>query len=120
LKYGAAAWDLGHGSGVCFQAWMNLRNGELERAVDFAEQWDELMVERFDNLLNLPTLRLFIEAEIDAAKVPLILEMLAEHESHDLFLILFTGYVAFDHIDEAYRVVNELNDLECFHKLFVW
>ena len=71
LKYAAAAWDLGHASGLYFQAWMNLRIGEFDRAVGFAEQWDERMAERFDNLQIPLTLKLFIEAKIDAAKRPL-------------------------------------------------
>ncbi len=50
LKHGAAAWDLGHGSGLYFQAWMNLRIGEFDRAVGFAEQWDERATEELDDL----------------------------------------------------------------------
>ena len=121
LKYGAAAWDLGHTSGLYFQAWMNLRIGEFDRAVGFAEQWDERMAERFDNLQIPLTLKLFIEAKIDAAKRPLFLEMLAEHETIDHFkILLFTGYVGFDRIDEAYRVATMVFDTDGFHRNFVW
>ncbi len=122
LKYGAAAWDLGHTSGLYFQAWMNLRIGEFDRAVGFAEQWDERMAERFDNLQIPLTLKLFIEAKIDAAKRPLFLEMLAEHETIDYFkILLFTGYVCFDRIDEAYRVATMVLDTDGFHRNnFVW
>ena len=122
LKYGAAAWDLGHGSGLYFQAWINLRIGEFDRAVGFAEQWDERTVERPDNLQTPLTLKLFIEAKIDAAKRPLFLEMLAEHETIDFRgQILLTGYVSFDRIDEAYRVATMALDLDGFHRNnFVW
>jgi TolB-like protein/DNA-binding winged helix-turn-helix (wHTH) protein len=91
LKYGAAAWDLGHTSGLYFQAWINLRIGEFERAVGFAEQWDERMAERFNHLQMPLTLKPFIEAKIDAAKRPLFLEMLAEHEAI-VFFRLSSGH----------------------------
>jgi TolB-like protein len=121
LKYGAAAWDLGHTSGLYFQAWINLRIGEFERAVGFAEQWDERMAERFNHLQMPLTLKPFIEAKIDAAKRPLFLEMLAEHEAIVFFRILFTGYISFERIDEAYRVANMDIDLDSFHgNNFTW
>jgi TolB-like protein/Flp pilus assembly protein TadD len=121
LKYGAAAWELGHTSGLYFQAWMNLRIGEFDRAVDFAEQWDERMAERYDNLQTPPTLKLLIEAKIDAAKRPLFFEMLAEHETIDFIPILMTGYVGFDRLDDAYRVATMALDLDGFHRNnFVW
>jgi TolB-like protein/DNA-binding winged helix-turn-helix (wHTH) protein/Tfp pilus assembly protein PilF len=126
LKYGAAAWDLGHTAGLYFQAWMNLRIGEFDRAVGFAEQWDEQMAERFDNLQIPLTLRLLIEAKIDAAKRPLFLEVLAEHEtisllSFNILQTLFTAYVGFDRIDEAYRVAAMALELDGFHRNnFVW
>jgi TolB-like protein/DNA-binding winged helix-turn-helix (wHTH) protein len=123
LKYGAAAWDLGHGSGLYFQAWINLRIGEFERAVGFAEQWNEGMAEETDNLQISPTLKLFFEAKIDAAKRPLFLEMLAELEtikptklSFKVLQMLFTGYVSFDQIGEAYRVATMALDLGGFHR----
>ena len=121
LKYGAAAWDLGHTSGLYFQAWINLRIGEFERAVGFAEQWDERMAERFNHLQMPLTLKPFIEAKIDAAKRPLFLEMLAEHEAIVFFRILFTGYISFERIDEAYRVATMDIDLDSFHgNNFTW
>ncbi len=121
LKYGAAAWDLGHGSGLYFQAWMNLRIGEFDRAVGFAEQWDERMAEKFDNRQIPLTLKLIIEAKVDAAKRPLFLEMLAEHETIDFIEILLTGYVGLDRIDEAYRVATMALDLDGFQRNnFVW
>jgi hypothetical protein len=126
LKYGAAAWDLGHASGLYFQAWMNLRIGEFDRAVGFAEQWDERKAEKFDNRQIPLTLKLIIEAKIDAAKRPLFLEMLAEHEMFaedetiDFIRILFAGYVGFDRIDEAYRVATMLRDLDGVHRNFMW
>lgn len=120
LKYGAAAWDLGHASGLYFQAWMNLRIGEFDLAVGFAEQWDERMAEKFDNLQIPLTLKLFIEAKIDATKRPLFLEILAEHETIDFIDILLTGYVSFDRIDEAYRVATMVFDLDGVHRNFMW
>jgi len=121
LKYGAAAWDLGHGSGLYFQAWINLRIGEFDRAVGIAEQLDEQTPEQLDNLQTPLTLKLFIEAKIDAAKRPLFLEMLAEHETINWRGDLLTGYVSFDRIDEAYRVATMAIDLDGFHRNnFVW
>jgi len=116
LKYGAAAWDLGHASGLYFQAWVNLRIGEFDRAVGFAEQWDALMVQRFTNLHPPPSLKLLIEAKIDEAKKPLFLEMLAEHETIDLIQILLTGYVSFERIDEAYEVATMALDLDGYNR----
>jgi hypothetical protein len=121
LKYGAAAWDLGHISGLYFQAWINLRIGEFERAVGFAEQFDERLAERFDHSQTPLTLKTFIEAEVDAAKRPFLLEMLAEHETIDFIEALLTGYVSFDRIDEAYRVATMALDLDGFDRNdFVW
>ena len=118
MKYAAAAWELGHASGLYFQAWMNLRIGEFDRAVDYAEQWDERVAESSDNPL---TLKLFIEAKIDAAKRPLLLDMLEEQEAIDVFQILYTDYVIFDRIDDAYRWTAMARDLEGFHRNnFVW
>jgi TolB-like protein/Tfp pilus assembly protein PilF len=121
LKYGAAAWDLGHASGLYFQAWINLRIGEFDRAVGFAEQVDERKAEKYDNLQTLLTLKQFFEAKIDAAKRPLFLEILAEHETIDSRGDLLTGYVSFDRIDEAYRVTAMALDLDGFNRNnFVW
>jgi TolB-like protein/Tfp pilus assembly protein PilF len=116
LKYGAAAWDLGHGSGLYFQAWINLRIGEFDRAVGFAEQWDERTVKKLDNLQIPLTLKLFFDAKIDAANIPLFLEVLAEDETIDFVDDVLTGYVSFDRVDEAYRVATMALDLDGFHR----
>ena len=121
LKYGAAASDLGHGAGLYFQALINLRIGELDRAVGLAEQWDERRPEKLDNLQTPLTLELFIEAKIDAAKRPLFLEVLEEHKSmsplsFNILQTLFTSYVSFDRIDDAYRVATMVLDLDGFHR----
>jgi len=121
LKYGAAAWDLGHGSGLYFQALINLRIGELDRAVTLAEQWDERRAEKPDNFQTPLTLKLFIEAKIDAANIPLFLEVLAEDETIDFVDDVLTGYVSFDRVDEAYRVATTALELDGFHRNnFVW
>ncbi|MFC1797375.1 tetratricopeptide repeat protein, partial [Pseudomonadota bacterium] len=120
LHYGAAAWHLGHTSGLYFQAWLNLRIGEFDRAVGFAGQWDEQMAEKFDNLQTPMTLKLLIEAKIDAAKRPLFLEMLAEHDTIDYFLIPFTGSVSLDQIDDAYRVATMVLDQDGLYRTFEW
>jgi hypothetical protein len=74
LRYGAATWDLGHAGGLYCQAWTYLHLGEFDRAIEFAGQWDEA------TLVNLPTLKLVIEAHIDTVKKTLLLETLAESE----------------------------------------
>jgi tetratricopeptide (TPR) repeat protein len=117
LKYGASAWDLGHGSGLYFQAWINLRIGEFDRAVGFAQQSDERSVENPDNLQTPLTLKLLIEAKIDAAKRPLFLEVLAEHKTIGWRGDLLTGYVSFDRIDEAYRVSTMAVSLDDFYRI---
>ena len=38
----------------------------------------------------------------------------------DFFLILFTGYVGFDRIDEAYRVATMVLDLDGLNTNVVW
>ncbi len=95
LKYGATAWDLGHISGLYFQAWINLRIGEFERAVGFAEQFDERLAQRFDHPQIPLTLKTFIEAKIDAAKGPFFLEILAEHETIDFIADSVNGLCQF-------------------------
>jgi len=121
LKYGAIAWDLGHTSGLYFQAWINLRIGKFDRAVSFAEQWDERMAERFHDLQIPLTLKLVIEAKIDPAKRTLFLETLAEHETINFIEMLLTGYVGFERIDEAYRVATAALDLDGYDRNnFVW
>ena len=111
LKYGAAAWDLGHASGLYFQAWINLRIGEFDRAVGFAEQWDDRMAETYGNVHPSLTLMRFFEAKNDETKRLIFLEMLAEQETISslpfaTFETLFTSYVGIGQIDEAYRVAT--------------
>ena len=53
-------------------------------------------------------------------KRPLFLEMLAEHKTIDFVQMLFTGYVGFDRIDEAYRVATMVLDLDGVHRNFMW
>jgi TolB-like protein len=105
LKYGVTTWDLAHPWGLYAQAVANLRLGEFERAVGFAEQFDR----QFDNQLN-PTFLMFIEAKIDAAKRPLFLQALAENESALPLVVVLSGYAAFDRIDDAYRLVDLARD----------
>jgi TolB-like protein/Tfp pilus assembly protein PilF len=104
LKYGAAAWELNHPWGLYAQAMANLRPGEFEGAVGFAEQ--------FADQFNSPVaiLKLFIEAKTDTAKRPTFLETLTEHEMVSPFWFSLPGYAAFDRIDDAYRVVNMYRD----------
>jgi len=125
LKYGAVAWSLGHVSGLYFQAWINQRIGEFDRAIDFAEQWDEKTAEKYDNFQIPLTLKSLIEAKIDAAQRPLLLELLAEYEmnsslSFETLLTLFTAYVGLDRVDEAYRVIAMVHDLDGFFRNYVW
>jgi len=120
LHYGAAAWQLGHASGLYFQAWMSLRTGEFERAVGFAEQWDKQIAKKYDNLQISLTLKQLIEAEIDPAKRPLFLEVHAESEAPDLVLIPFTGNVSFDRVDEAYRLATLALDQDDSLGNFLW
>jgi TolB-like protein len=112
LKYGAAAWDLGHWGGLYVQAWVNLRIGEFDLAIRLAEQFYKSLAEVVDNP-QIPLLsKMLIEANVDAAKRPLFLEMLTEHETPRAFWILLPGYVGFDQINDAYRVANMASDSE--------
>jgi len=125
LKYGAAAWSLGHPSGLYFQAWMNLRTGEFDRAIGFAKQWDERMAEKHHKLQIRLTLKLLIEAKIDPAKRPLVVELLEENEtissqSFAISMTQFTGLVGFDRIDEAYREAAMFFDMDGFHRNYEW
>jgi tetratricopeptide (TPR) repeat protein len=106
LKYGAAAWDLGNIGGLYALIWVHLRLGEFDRAIEFAEQYDEFA----DLPVSITTL--FIEAKVDATKRPLFLETLAEHETVLPLHVSLTGYVVFGRIDDAYRVANM--DLDLF------
>ncbi len=104
LKYGAAAVELGGTTGLRIQMLVNLRLGEFDRAIEFAEQYDELE----DLPVSITTL--FVEAKMDAAKRPLYLQTLAENESTLPLDIVLPGYAAFDRIDDAYRLVNLARD----------
>ncbi len=104
LKYAAAAWDLGHSGGLRGQALANLRLGEVDRAIELAEQYDALRTEIFESRLTI--LRLLIEAKTDTAKRPMFLEKLAQNESVLPFGFLVSSYAGLGRIDDAYRVVN--------------
>ncbi len=106
LKYGAAAWDLGHTSGLRRLAWANLRLGEVDRAIELAEQYDEQRAEIFKSRTII--FRLLIEAKTDTAKEPMFLEMLAQNELTLSFGFLVSSYAGLGRIDDAYRVVNLL------------
>ena len=102
LKYGATAWDLGHPGGLYAQALVNLRLGEFDQAVEFAGQ--------FDDQLKPAVLKLFVEAKIDSAKIPLFLDTLAENETMLFVGVLLASYTDFGRIDDAYRVANMARD----------
>ncbi len=111
LKYATAAWDLGNVGGLRIQAGAHLRLGAFDRAIEIAEQLDEL----FDFPVNIATL--FVAAKRDAAKRPLFLETLAEHETVLPLGFSVPGYAGFGRIDDAYRVVSTNLDLL---RLNVW
>jgi TolB-like protein/Tfp pilus assembly protein PilF len=100
LKYGGAAWDLGISRGLTIQVLANVRLGEYERASGFAEQ--------LDDLLEFPVgiVELFVEASMDAAKIPLFVETLMQYENAMSMFVLLQCYVGLGEIDEAYRVAN--------------
>jgi tetratricopeptide (TPR) repeat protein len=104
LKYGAAAWDLGHSGGLRVQVLANLRLGEVDRALELAEQYDEQRTEIFKSRMTILTL--LIEAKTDTAKEPVFLEKLAQNELALPFRFLVSSYAGLGQIDEAYRVVN--------------
>ena len=104
LKYGAAAWDLGHPRGLYIEAMAQLRLGDYDRAIELAGQYDDL------HDLPVRILRSFVEAKIDAAKAPVFLETLAEHETALPVVESFSGYARFGRIDDAYRVFNTYRD----------
>ena len=113
LKYGTAAWDLGHDSGLQILAMTNLRLGEFERAIDLAEQ--------IDDQWGFPVgfTKLFFEAKIDAGKKPLFFESLAEHEMEFIRTFSVPAYVRLDRVDDAYRVVNMNRNPKRFDYLWV-
>lgn len=108
LKYGAAAAELGGSTGFRIQMLVNLRLGEFDRAIEFAEQYDELEEELEDAPESILTL--FVEAKMDAAKKPLLLETLEENETILHFRLSLLAYVGFGRIDDAFRVANMYRD----------
>ena len=106
IKFGVAAWDLGHLFGLIVQAEANLHLGNIDRAMEFAEQFDKQIG---DPGLS-SGLKLFLEAKGDAAKRSLYLQTLAENESALSPYIVLPGYAAFDRIDDVYRLVNLARD----------
>ncbi len=105
LKYGAAAWDLGDLRSLYVQSMTQLRLGESDRAIEFAEEYDDA------NDFPVSIVKLFVEAKMDPVKSPLFLETLAEHETVLPNSVLLAGYVGFGRLDDAYRVVNTNLDL---------
>jgi tetratricopeptide (TPR) repeat protein len=106
IKFGVAAWDLGHVFGLIAQAEANLHLGNIDRAMEFAEQFDK----QFGDPGLSSGLKLFLEAKGDAAKRSLYLQTLAENESALSPYIVLPGYAAFDRIDDVYRLVNLARD----------
>jgi len=105
LKYGVAAWDLGHGGGLNTQVWAHLHLGEFDRAIEVAEELDELA----EFPVSITTL--LVAAKRDAAKTPLFLETLAAHETVLPLYVAVPGYAVFGRIDDAYRVFSTNLDL---------
>jgi TolB-like protein/Tfp pilus assembly protein PilF len=108
LKFGAAAWDLGNPLGLKAQLLVNLRLGEFDRAMEFAKQRDKYFHDVYDVPVSFETL--LVEAKMDAAKMPLFLDTLAEHEAVMAEWILISGYARLGQIDDAYRVANISHD----------
>ena len=44
LKYGAAAWNLGHSVGLYVLVMANLQLGKFDQAIKFARQYDDLWI----------------------------------------------------------------------------
>ena len=102
LKYAVSASELGHFFGLRVQALVYLQLGEQERALEFAEQ--------FESVIRIPGFKLFVEAKLDAEKIPLYLEVLAENETELPISIVISSYVAVDRVDEAYRMADKIED----------
>ncbi|MCH8958718.1 MAG: hypothetical protein IH835_04585, partial [Proteobacteria bacterium] len=102
LKYGIAASDLGHPFGLYAQAEANMRLGNIDRMIEFAEQFGE----QLGNPEVSSETILFLAAKADVAKRSLYLQALTENESAWPLFIVVPGYAAFDRIDDAYRLVN--------------
>jgi len=112
LKYGAAAWDLGHSMGLYVLVMANLQLGNFDQAIKFARQYDDL------GFFPVSITTLFVEAEMDPAKKPLLLEMLENHETRVGWGFLLQGYTSNGRVDEAYRLVNMNSKPERFS--FTW
>ena len=106
LKYGAAAWELGHPGARFVQAQANQRLGKFERAMEFMELW----AEQVGNPAFIEAIRLFYEAKMDVAKTPLYFEFLTENESILSPIFVPWGYAAFDRIDDAYQFLQRAPD----------
>ncbi len=114
LKYGAAAWDVGHRSGLYVLVMANVRLGEFNRAIELAAQFDEPL----DDLVEAASLKLYVEAQMDPARRPLFLNTLAVHETVYLTIPLI-GYTSFGRVDDAYRLVNMNRDPARFTYLWI-
>ena len=107
LKYGIAAWDLRHPFGLYVQAEVNRRLGNIDRAMELAEQSGEQFSEQFgDPGLSAGQKWLLQAKEGDSAKRSLYLQMLAENESVLPLNIVLSDYAILDRIDDAYRLVD--------------
>ncbi len=106
LKFGAAAWDLGHPFGLYVQSGVHMRLGEFERAMELAGQFGQ----QIDDPGLSAGIKLFLEAQGDAAKSSLFLQMLAENETVWPLFIVLPNFVAFDRIDDAYRLADLARD----------
>ena len=103
LKYAIAAWDLGHPFGLYVQVEANRRLGNIDRAMEVAEQFGE----QYSYLgLSSGPKWLMQAKEGDEAKRSLYLQMLAENESVLPLNIVLPDYAILDRIDDAYRLVD--------------
>ncbi|MCH9027689.1 MAG: tetratricopeptide repeat protein [Proteobacteria bacterium] len=110
MKFGAAAWDMGHRSGLWVLTLTNLELGNVDRAIELAGQFDEQI-----GTLNL---KLLVEAKIDAMKRPTYLKFLAENERDLSFTVAAATYVEFGLMDDAYRLADRT--MESFYANAPW
>ncbi len=107
LKYGIAAWDLGHPFGLYVQAEANRRLGNIDRAMEFAEQFGQKIGEQFGDPGLSPGLKWLLQAKGgDAAKRSFYLQLLAENESVMPLIFVLPDYVILGRIDDAYRLAD--------------
>ena len=108
VKYGIAGWELslerGGAAGLKIQALANVRIGKLDRAIKFAEQYDQHRVNPVDYPVAIFTQ--FVKTKIDTGKTQILLETLAEHEAVMQLPILLLSYIEFGRNDAAYRVLE--------------